>query len=149
MSSSLLYHTWGVRGIAYLATQYEGQTTRFRVKVHHNFLRCSNCSSTHVQAAGSVQRVLLMLPVGRRRCELYIEIPRLLCLKCGKTRQPHLPFADPKKQYVKAMERYANDLTQHMSIRDVACFLGLGWDTVKDIHKRRLGKMYKRIRLRD
>jgi transposase len=149
MSSSLLYHTWGVRGIAYLATQYEGQTTRFRAKVHPNFLRCSNCSSTHVQAAGSVQRVLQMLPVGRRHCELHVEIPRLLCLKCGKTRQPHLPFANPKKQYVKAMERYANDLTKHMSIRDVACFLGLGWDTVKGIHKRHLGKMYKRIRLRD
>lgn len=149
MSSSLLYHTWGVRGIAYLATQYEGKTTRFRVKVHPNFLRCENCGSTNVQTAGSVQRVLKMLPVGRRHCELHVDIPRLLCLKCGKTRQPHLPFADPKKQYTKAMERYVNDLTQHMSIRAVACHLGLGWDTVKDIHKRHLGKMYKRIRLRN
>ena len=87
MSTSLLYHTWGLRGITYIATQYDGQTTRFRVKVHHNFLRCSNCSSTHVQAAGSVRRVLQMLPVGRRHCELHVEIPRLLCLKCGKTRQ--------------------------------------------------------------
>lgn len=148
MSTSLLYHTWGLRGITYIATQYEGQTTRFRVKVHPNFLRCSNCSSSNVQAAGSVGRILQMLPVGRRRCELHVDIPRLLCLDCGKTRQPRLRFADPKKRYTKSMERYVNDLTEHMSIRDVACFLGLGWDTVKDIHKRHMGRMYKRIGLR-
>ena len=149
MSTSLLYHTWGLRGIAYQATHYTGQTTCFVATVHRNVLRCANCTSTKVQSAGSVQRVLQMLPVGRRRCELHVKIPRLLCLDCGKTRQPQLPFADPKKQYTKAMERYVNDLTEHMSIRNVAHHLGLGWDTVKGIHKQHLGKIYTKIRLRD
>ena len=89
-----------------------------------------------------------MLPVGGRRCELHVEVPRLFCLDCGKTRQPHLPFSDPKKRYTKSMERYVNDLTAHMSIRDVAHHLHLGWDTVKDVHKRCLANVYKRIRLR-
>ena len=147
MSTSLLYHTWSVRGITHLATEYKNRATCFRVKVHRNFLRCSNCSSTNVQAAGVVHRVVRMLPVGRRRCELHVEVPRLLCLDCGKTRQPRLPFSDPKKRYTKSMERYVNDLTAHMSIRDVAHHLHLGWDTVKDVHKRCLAKVYKRIRL--
>jgi len=149
MSTSLLYHTWSVRGITHLATEYKHQATCFRVEVHRNLLRCAHCNRTNVQAAGVVHRVLGMLPVGGRRCELHVEIPRLLCLDCGKTRQPHLPFADPKKQYTKAMERYVNDLTEHMSIRAVAFHLHLGWDTVKGIHKRHLGKIYRRIRLRD
>ena len=64
MSSSLLYHTWGVRGIVYLATHYSKQTTCFRIKLHPNVLRCSHCGSRDVQTAGSVDRVLQTLCTG-------------------------------------------------------------------------------------
>ena len=84
-----------------------------------------------------------MLPVGGRKVELVVNIPRLCCKDCGSIRQAHLAFADPKKHYTRSLERFAIDLCRVMSIQDVAELIGLGWDTVKDIHKRHLRRKYR------
>jgi transposase len=84
-----------------------------------------------------------MLPVGPRKVELVVNIPRLCCKDCGSIRQPHLAFADPKKHYTRSLERFAIDLCGVMSIQDVAELTGLGWDTVKEIHKRHLRRKYR------
>ncbi len=39
-----------------------------------------------------------------------------------------LAFADPRMSYTHAFERYALELAQHMTIKDVAHHLGIGWD---------------------
>jgi transposase len=89
-----------------------------------------------------------MPPVGRRKVELVVRIPRLCCKDCGSIRQPHLTFAEPKKHYTRSLERFVIDLCRVMSIRDVAELTGLGWDTVKEIHKRRLRRKYKSFNLK-
>ena len=38
--------------------------------------------------------------------------------------------------YGHAFERYALDLSKHMTIQDVARHLGISWDVVKEIQKR-------------
>ena len=88
-----------------------------------------------------------MLPVGNTKIDISIAIPRLKCNDCGSIRQPNLPFADPKKHYVRALKRYAIDLCRVASISDVAQITGLSWDTVKDIHKEYLQTKYKSINL--
>ncbi len=88
-----------------------------------------------------------MLPVGHRKVELVVKIPRLQCKKCGAIKQPALNFADPKKHYTKSLKRYVADLCQIATIQDVAALTGLGWDTVKEIHKRYLRKKRKTYRL--
>lgn len=89
-----------------------------------------------------------MLPVGRCKVELTVDIPRLFCHECGCIRQPDLAFADPKKHYTRSLERFVIDLCRVASIRDVAELTGLGWDTVKEIHKRHLRRKYKSLRLK-
>jgi transposase len=89
-----------------------------------------------------------MLPVGRRKVELIVDIPRLCCKDCGSIRQAHLAFADPKKHYTRSLERFAIDLCRVMSIQDVAELTGLGWDTVKEIHKRHLRRKYRSFNLK-
>ena len=84
-----------------------------------------------------------MLPVGRHKVELVVHIPRLCCKDCGSIRQPRLTFAEPKKRYTKSLERFVIDLCRVMSIQDVAELTGLNWDTVKEIHKRRLRRKYR------
>ena len=76
-----------------------------------------------------------MLPVGKRRIELVVHIPRLFCQNCGSIRQAHLKFANPKKHYTHSLERFVIDLCRVMTIQDVAELTGLNWDTVKDIDK--------------
>jgi len=88
-----------------------------------------------------------MLPVGNRKTELVVKIPRLECKNCGAIKQPRLKFADPKKHYARSLERFVADLCQIATIQDVAALTGLGWDTVKEIHKRHLRKKRKLYRL--
>jgi transposase len=89
-----------------------------------------------------------MLPVGHRKVELIVDIPRLCCKDCGSIRQAHLAFADPKKHYTRSLERFASDLCRVMSIQDVAELTGLGWDTVKEIHKRHLRRKYRSFNIK-
>lgn len=90
-----------------------------------------------------------MPPVGKRKVELVVRIPRLYCKNCGSIRQPHLQFADPKKHYTDSLERFVIDLCRVMTIRDVAEFTGLGWDTVKEIDKKYLKDKYRNISLKE
>jgi transposase len=90
-----------------------------------------------------------MLPVGKRKIELAVHIPRLLCKKCGAIRQANLSFADPKKHYTHSLERFVIDLCRVMTIADVAELTGLNWDTVKDIDKGYLKGKYQAVSLKD
>ena len=90
-----------------------------------------------------------MLPVGKRKIELAVHIPRLFCKNCGSIRQPHLKFADPKKHYTHSLERFVIDLCRVMTIQDVAELTGLSWDTVKDIDKGYLRDKYLSVSLKD
>jgi transposase len=71
-----------------------------------------------------------------------------LCRDCGKTRQAVIGFADPRRTYTKSFERYVLELSQHMTIKDVAEHLGVSWDVVKDIQKRYLRKKFAKPKLK-
>jgi len=57
-------------------------------------------------------------------------------------------FADGRRSYTKAFERYVLDLSRHMTIQDVARHLQVSWDVVKDIQKRYLGRKFGRVKLK-
>jgi hypothetical protein len=71
-----------------------------------------------------------------------LPIPRVECPKCGLVRQVKIAFADPRRSYTKAFERYVLELSRRMTIRDVARHLNVGWDLIKDIQKRDLSRRY-------
>lgn len=86
-----------------------------------------------------------MVPVGvRKKVDLVVSIPRICCQACGAKRQVSLPFADPKKQYTRALERCVIDLCRITTLQQAAEWTGLGWDTVKAIHKQHLRRTCKR-----
>jgi transposase len=115
--------------------------------VDPNALRCAECRSRNVIRFGQTPRNFQALPVGRRKVELIIDIPRLYCRDCGAIRQPRLALAHPKKHYTRSLERFVVDLCQVMTIQDVAEMTGLCWDTVKEIHKRYLRRKYESLPL--
>jgi transposase len=69
------------------------------------------------------------------------------CLCCNTIRQIKLGFADARRSYTRAFERYVLGLCRCMTIADVANHLKIGWDTIKDIFKRHLARRFKRPRL--
>jgi transposase len=144
MSTSLLYHCFGLVGYRYVRQTFEAGMTTFRIEQPREQLRCSQCGSADVWAQGGVERFFRGLPIGKRPTFIEFKVPRVLCHDCGLTRQVKLHFADPKKHYTRAFARYALDLLQRMTIQDVADHLVVGWDTIKEIQaqhlRRRFGK---------
>jgi len=148
MSTSLLYHAFGVRDYRYVKTEYIEEGVIFTIEPKADVCRCAACDSENVWRQGSVRRSFHTLPIGGRRVTLQAEIPRLLCHDCGKTRQAPFDFADPRRSYTKSFERYALELSRHMTIKDVAVHLGVGWDVVKDIQKRYLQQKFSKPKLK-
>jgi transposase len=147
MSTSLLYHGWGIRGYHHLRTRYEGAAIHFGIEPDARRLRCSGCGSDRVTRAGCVERRLRGLPIGGRPVWIELPVPRLCCAACGKTRQIALGFADERVRYCRCFERYALELSQHTTIQAAAEHLNVGWDTIKQIQKKRLRDRFRRIKL--
>ena len=93
MSTSLLYHGFGLVGYRYLAQEYrEGQVT-FRIEQAREQLRCPHCHGNNVWRQGAVERTFRTIPIGCKPVQLRFEVPRVLCFECGLTRQVKLGFA--------------------------------------------------------
>jgi transposase len=148
MSTSLLYHAFGVRGYRYVRTEYQGGRTTFTIRQEAATVRCPACGARDVRPKGHVERHFRSLPIGSRETIVALPIPRVRCDACGLVRQVAVPFADPRRSYTRAFERYALDLSRRMTIRDVARHLGVSWDVVKDIQKRDLSRRYARPKLK-
>src|ERR1700677_4114719 len=95
-----------------------------------------------------VGRRFRSLPIGVKPVWIELPIQRLWCISCGKPRQGDVPFAGERRRYNHAFERYALDLSQHMTIKDVAEQLGVGWDMVKEMQKRRLQRRFAKPKLK-
>ena len=148
MSTSLLYHGWGLRGYYYQGTHYEGGAIRFRVRQVDTGLCCSHCGSRNVYKSGQVPRSFRGVPLGDHPVWIDLPVQRLWCAGCSKTRQAKIGFADARRSYTHTFERYVLDLSRHMTIQDVACHLGVSWDTVKEIQKRNLQRHFAQPKLK-
>ena len=148
MSTSLLYHAFGIRGYEYVRTDYHGGATIFTIRQDPQDCRCSACGSREVAHRGHAERHFLALPIGTRKTSVVLPIPRVECRTCGRVRQVKVPFADQRRSYTKSFERYVLELSRRMTIKDVAHHLDVGWDTVKDIQKRDLSRRYAKPKLK-
>jgi transposase len=149
MSTSILYHGFGIRGYRYARSYFAEGKIVFSIEKDPTTLRCPCCKDRQVSSRGSTLRWFQTLPIGRKPVYLALRIPRVACLHCGIVRQIEIGFAEPRRTYTKAFERYALELSRHMTIQDVAGHLGVSWDVVKDIQKRYLSKQYSQPRLKD
>src|SRR2546421_1903784 len=148
MSTSLLYHAFGIRGYRHVRTDFFEGEVLFTLEQGRPSWRCSVCGSRQVTAHGAVPRVFRTVPIGSKAARVLLPVPRVECHACGLTRQVAVPFADPQKRYTHAFERYALELSARMTIQDVARHLGVGWDTIKDIQKRHLQRHFRKPPLR-
>jgi transposase len=133
MSTSLLYHGFSIRGHKYVRTEYHGGAMIFTIRQNLKACRCEVCGSHDVRPRGDVERRFRSLPIGSRTTFVVLPIPRVGCQACGMVRQVEVSFARPRRSYTKAFERYALELSRHMTTRDVARRLNVSWDVIKDI----------------
>ena len=148
MSTSLLYHAFGVRGYRYMKTEYVEGAVIFTIEQPRESYRCSACGSDDVIGRGQNTRRFRTVPIGGKAVYLALAIPRVECRRCKVIRQVKIAFADPRVTYTKTFQRYALELLRDMTIQDVADHLGISWDVIKEIHKADLKRRYDRPKLR-
>jgi transposase len=148
MSTSLMYHAFGVHGYRYQRTEYVGGAIRFTVKQADGSLQCSACGSRRVIGRGGRERRFRGLPIGRRRVWIVLKVPRLECKACGAVRQAEVSFAPGQHGYTKRFARYVVELARHMTMWDVAQHLGVSWNVVKELWKQELRQRFRRPSLK-
>ena len=147
MSTSLLYHGFGLRGCRYVKTDYRFGETHFTVQLSR--LVCPACGADDVIRRGVCPRRFRGLPIGGRPTWIHMDVQRVECRRCHGVQRVAVPFARPRCQTTNAFERYALDLCGRMTIQDVADHLHVSWDVIKRIHKRYLKARFDRPKLTD
>ena len=76
MSTSLLYHEFGIRGDRYESTKRLPGEMVMRISQPLERCRCSACGSAQVVSRGQQERSFRTLPIGRKRTTVVLPIPR-------------------------------------------------------------------------
>ena len=147
MSTSILYHGFGVRQYRYLKTEYREGALIFHMEKCPDKQRCARCGSRDVIKKGRFVREMRTLPIGAKRVFLVVHLHRLLCRSCGALKLEPLLVSFPRKRWTKGLGRYVVELIKRATVEDVARHLGMSWDTVKEIHSWALKGKFKRRRI--
>ena len=149
MSAKLFYHLFGMRDFRELSSVVDDGDVVIRVELPRAKWRCSCCKSTAVIARGAAEhRQWRTVPLGSKPIFIRWDVPRVECKACGQVRQLNVPFAEPKKQYTRALARHVVELLPKMTIQDVATQMSLSWDTVKTIQKTHLQRHFANPKLK-
>jgi transposase len=149
MSNTLLHRGFGIPAdYMYLRTSYQKGRMTLTIQKPIHKCRCSACGSTKVAPRGLLTRHLQTVPLGKKNVELEVKINRLKCHDCGVIRQEHLSFADERRSFTHAFERFVVELSKRMTIQDVAIYAQTSWDIVKDIQQRYLKRKFAKPRLK-
>jgi len=145
MSTSIVYDTFSLTDIQHITSFLEQESIIFQGRLLNRALRCSTCKSKKVICKGRQARRYWLPPVGRRKCFIEIMIPRLKCKLCNVNKWLVPSFTKGKSHVSKAFAQFALELLHFGTVKDVAKFLGVSWDTIKEIHKTHLKKTYQRV----
>jgi transposase len=148
MSTSILYHEFGIRGYRFESAIRSEGTTMYVLSQERHRLRCPRCGTPDVERRGEVPRVFRLLSIGRRPIHALLPIARVYCSRCDIIRQVKVAFADEHRRYARSFERYVLELSRSMTIDAVAQHLQVSWDLVKEIQRTHLEKHYARPKLK-
>lgn len=80
--------------------------------------------------------------MGMKPCVLEMAVQRLTCKDCGATTQEEVGFAKGKRRHTECFARMVIDLSRFATIKDIAWFLDVSWDVVRNIQMEFLRKEY-------
>src|ERR1700676_5725981 len=112
MSTSLLYHLFGIRGYEYRKTDFFKGRACFSLEQPRERYRCSECGSAAVLTQGHKERFVQTVPIGLKPTFILLKVARVICFHCQLTRQVKVPFADPRRPYTHTFDRNALTLSK-------------------------------------
>jgi len=145
MSTSLLYHAFNLKGVTYRSASYVGNSIILSFEMTDKFIKCPQCGGRHTTFKGQKNRLLKMGLFGRKQAILQLQLHRLECVGCDNLWWPQLSFMVGKHRYTRSFAMTVLDLLRFGTIKDVANYLHVGWDLIKEIHKSKLKTLYKKM----
>lgn len=85
-------------------------------------------------------RRFVSVPLGRAKTFLEMKVQRVQCHDCGAIKQENVDFAKGKRRHTKAFANMVIDLSRFATIQDIAWFLNVSWDVVRNIQMEFLQK---------
>ena len=141
MSTSILYHTQGIRGFKHVSFHYHEGVVEERII--RKYQHCPVCGSSHVSAYRRGTRVVTGLPIGSKALWLCFDVHNIYCHRCGRQTAERIPFLKtPKSRITRLLEQTIIEYHSCMSILAISQYFGLRWHTVKDVQLRYLRKEY-------
>ena len=98
MSTSLLYHAFGIRGYDYVRTEYQDGQVIFTIAQDPEDCRCPACGSRDVISRGHAERRFLNVPIGSRPTAVVLPIPRVECRGLRRRPPGQGPLRRPQEQ---------------------------------------------------
>lgn len=144
MNDSFLYHAFGIRDMHYRSTKYKGNSVIITLEPKERLCLCPKCGGKSLVKNGTRTRNFAGLPIGGKRTVFRCVLQRYRCKAegCGFDRQQEISFAKGSRSYIRRLVPYVMDLLKIGTVKDVANLLGLGWDTVKEMHREYLSSRY-------
>lgn len=136
MNTSFLFHAFGLRGIECSKTEYKGTKIIFHIHYKDRKKKCPKCGERSLVKNGYRIRDFMTVPIGDTKCVLRMKVQRYKCKceNCGYDQQEKIHFANKGKHYTHKLAAFVVMLLKSMTLQDVAEFIGISWDTVKEIH---------------
>ena len=109
--------------------------------------RCGRCGEPVEEVHDTVERRIRDLPIGDRDTYLIVPVSRVRCPRCGPTTES-IAWLDRYQRMTKRLADKIARLATFTSIKHVAEWFGLSWDTVKQIDQRALERRVGPVDLR-
>jgi transposase len=105
-------------------------------------LCCPECGSHNVVRNGFTARRFVSVPIGCSKTFVEMKIQRVKCSDCGCIKNEDVDFAKGKRRHTTAFASMVIDLSRFATIQDIAWFLDVSWDMVRNIQMEFLQKEY-------
>jgi len=130
MTSSFLYHAWGLYTHECTREEYKGNTIILHIQTKEREKVCPRCGKRHLVKNGYRFRDFVGLPIGGKKVIIRMKVQRYKCRHCDYDQQERIPFATGSRSYTHRFAKYVVDLLRGMTLQDVSKHLGVSWDTV-------------------
>lgn len=148
MSTSLMYHTQGIKGFQHVSYKYEQDKVIQRIERKEFY--CPECGSCNITLKSPHLRLIQGVSIAKKKLFFELDVHIVYCKDCKQRKTEALDFLpNSKSRITRSLERSIIELRPHMSITAISKFFELDWRLVKDCEKSALKKKYAHVRLKD
>lgn len=142
MNASIMHKAFGVSKQECLDMLCESNQIVLKIQTPADKLCCPECGSHNVVRTGYTLRRFVSVPLGNAKTYLEMKVQRVRCCDCGAIKQEDIAFAKGKRRHTLAFANMVIDLSRFATIQDIAWFLNVSWDVVRNIQMEFLQKEY-------